>query len=96
MDDSGIYDKGGIEFVCKNKFKVQQRFLEENESLVDLPLSMLQPPLWPMVFSLHCFFPNTHTHTHNCKIPEGRRCVILRTEHLVGGCSVRNFALISI
>ena len=45
MDDSGIYDKGGIEFVCKNKFKIQQRFLEENEPLVDLSLSMLQLPL---------------------------------------------------
>lgn len=33
---SGIYDKGGVEFVCKNEFKVQQRFLEENEPLGDL------------------------------------------------------------
>ena len=33
MDDSGIYNKGGVEFVCKNEFKVQQRFLEENEPL---------------------------------------------------------------
>lgn len=63
MDDSGIYNKGGVEFVCKNEFK--QRFLEENEPLGDLSHSML-----PMTFGV--LSPLLlYTHTHTCKILEG-------------------------
>lgn len=66
------YDKGGIECVCKNEFRVQQRSLEEPEPLVDLAHSLLQLLLCPMLFCLHCLFPNTHTtHADNCKILKG-------------------------
>ena len=70
MDDSGIYDKGGVEFVCKNEFKAQQRFLEENEPLDDLSHSMLPMTfgvLSPLLLSKHTHThtrAHTHTHTH--------------------------------
>ena len=78
MDDSGIYNKGGVEFVCKNEFKVQQRFLEENEPLGDLSHSML--PMTFGVLSPLLLYTHTHTHTHT-QLQDTRRVTLCHPQN---------------